>query len=253
MLCTGPVQEGYAVIFLETERLTLRNLLPQDAETMFDYRNNEICARYQRGQTRDQEGIVQLIARRGSDMLSADAPCMVAVALKATGEIQKQQTAAEVKANSQTWLNNLQSAAYENAVSRGTALYEAEQQRLADAAALQKQLEWQNQQAELKAQQGRAERERQYRISAVNNRLKQMGNGEGMDRKKVNYILDSTAGMDDMAYDLLVENGLVDTYVEMYNSIYNKDEFMDRRLKGELRNFATYEEYFDWARKQMEE
>ena len=85
MLCTGPVQEGYAVIFLETERLTLRNLLPQDAETMFDYRNNEICARYQRGQTRDQEGIVQLIARRGSDKLSADAPCMVAVALKATG------------------------------------------------------------------------------------------------------------------------------------------------------------------------
>ena len=173
--------------------------------------------------------------------------------LKATGEIQKQQTAAEVKANSQAWLNNLQSAAYETAVSRGTALYEAEQQRLADAAALQKQLEWQNQQAELKAQQERAERERQYRISAVNNRLKQMGNGEGMDRKKVNYILDSTAGMDDMAYDLLVENGLVDTYVEMYNSLYNKDEFMDRRLKGELRNFATYEEYFDWARKQMEE
>lgn len=35
--------------------------------------------------------------------------------LKATGEIQKQQTAAEVKANSQAWLNNLQSAAYENA------------------------------------------------------------------------------------------------------------------------------------------
>ena len=49
--------------------------------------------------------------------------------------------------NSQAWLNNLQSAAYENAVNRGTALYDAEQQRLADAAALQKQLEWQNQQA----------------------------------------------------------------------------------------------------------
>lgn len=172
--------------------------------------------------------------------------------LKATGEIQKQQTAAEVKANSQAWLNNLQSAAYENAANRGTALYEAEQQRLADAAALQKQLEWQKQQAELKAQQERAERERQYRISAVNNRLKQMGNGEGMDRKKVNYILDSMAGMDDMAYDLLVENGLVDTYVEMYNSIYNKDEFMDRRLKGELRNFATYEDYFNWARRNAE-
>ena len=51
--------------------------------------------------------------------------------------------------NSQAWYNNLQSAAYENAANRGTALYEAEQQRLADAAALQKQLEWQNQQAEL--------------------------------------------------------------------------------------------------------
>ena len=36
--------------------------------------------------------------------------------LKATGEIQKQQAAAEVKANSQAWYNNLQSAAYENAV-----------------------------------------------------------------------------------------------------------------------------------------
>ena len=56
MLCTGPVQEGYAVIFLETGRLTLRNLLPQDAETMFDYRNNEICARYQRGQTSPLHG-----------------------------------------------------------------------------------------------------------------------------------------------------------------------------------------------------
>lgn len=67
--------------------------------------------------------------------------------LKATGEIQKQQTAAEVKANSQAWYNNLQSTAYENAANRGTALYDAEQQRLADAAALQKQLEWQKQEA----------------------------------------------------------------------------------------------------------
>lgn len=73
--------------------------------------------------------------------------------LKATGEIQKQQTAAEVKANSQAWLNNLQSAAYENAANRGTALYEAEQQRLADAAALQKQLEWQREQLEWQKQQ----------------------------------------------------------------------------------------------------
>ena len=76
--------------------------------------------------------------------------------LKATGEIQKQQTAAEVKANSQAWYNNLQSAAYENAANRGTALYEAEQQRLADAAALQKQLEWQQKQLEWQKQQAAA-------------------------------------------------------------------------------------------------
>lgn len=35
------------MIFLETERLTLRNVISKDAETMYDYRNNEICARYQ--------------------------------------------------------------------------------------------------------------------------------------------------------------------------------------------------------------
>ena len=50
-------------------------------------------------------------------------------------------------------IHNLQSAAYENAANRGTALYEAEQQRLADAAALQKQLEWQREQLEWQKQQ----------------------------------------------------------------------------------------------------
>ena len=39
------------MIFLETERLLLRNTRPEDAKVMFDYRNNELCARYQRGQT----------------------------------------------------------------------------------------------------------------------------------------------------------------------------------------------------------
>ena len=53
-------------------------------------------------------------------------------------------------------IHNLQSAAYENAANRGTALYEAEQQRLADAAALQKQLEWQREQLEWQKQQAAA-------------------------------------------------------------------------------------------------
>lgn len=86
-MCRDCIQGVYAVVLLETERLVLRNLLPEDAETMFDYRNNAICARYQRGQTRDREGIVRLIARRAEDVLSPHAPCMLAAALKDTGEM----------------------------------------------------------------------------------------------------------------------------------------------------------------------
>ena len=71
----------------ETERLILRNVQPKDADIMFDYRNNEICARYQRGQTKDYEGIVELVERRKGDALSVDAPFMVAVALKGTDEM----------------------------------------------------------------------------------------------------------------------------------------------------------------------
>ena len=73
--------------FLETERLRLRSLLPKDAEIMYDYRNNEICARYQRGQTTDYDGIAALIERRKDDVLSVDAPFMAAVALKGTDEL----------------------------------------------------------------------------------------------------------------------------------------------------------------------
>lgn len=74
-------------MYVETKRLILRNVQPKDADTMFDYRNNEICARYQRGQTKDYEGIVELIKRRKGDVLSVDAPFMVTVALKDTDEM----------------------------------------------------------------------------------------------------------------------------------------------------------------------
>ena len=72
------------MIFLETERLILRNVAAKDADIMYDYRNNEICARYQRGQTKDYDGIVNLVEHRKSDVMSVDAPFMVAVALKDT-------------------------------------------------------------------------------------------------------------------------------------------------------------------------
>ena len=75
------------MIFMETNRLILRNVAAKDAEIMHDYRNNEICARYQRGQTKDYDGIVALVEHRKDDVMSVDAPFMAAVALKETDEM----------------------------------------------------------------------------------------------------------------------------------------------------------------------
>ena len=74
-------------MFLETERLCLRHVVAKDADIMYDYRNNEICARYQRGQTKDYEGILDLVERRKDDVMSVDAPFLVAVALNDTDEM----------------------------------------------------------------------------------------------------------------------------------------------------------------------
>lgn len=79
--------EASTLIFIKTERLYLRNTIPCDAAVMFDYRNNELCSRYQRGQTKDYEGIAKLVERRKNDVLSVEAPFMVAVAIKETNEM----------------------------------------------------------------------------------------------------------------------------------------------------------------------
>lgn len=73
--------------FLETERLILRNLVPDDAQVMHDYRNNEICARYQRGQTKDLDGICELIEQHQYDELNTSRPFILAVARKHTDEM----------------------------------------------------------------------------------------------------------------------------------------------------------------------
>ena len=75
------------MIFIETDRLVLRNVELKDADIMYDYRNNEICARYQRGQTKDHAGIIDLVGHRKADVMSVNAPFMVAVALKETDEM----------------------------------------------------------------------------------------------------------------------------------------------------------------------
>ena len=73
--------------FIETDRLILRNVAVKDIDTMYDYRNNEICARYQRGQTKDYDGIVALVEQRKGDVMGVNAPFMVAVALKDTDDM----------------------------------------------------------------------------------------------------------------------------------------------------------------------
>ena len=75
------------MICLETERLLLRNTRPEDAKVMFDYRNNELCARYQRGQTKDLSGIQSLVERRSNDEIGENENFMIAVENKTTGEM----------------------------------------------------------------------------------------------------------------------------------------------------------------------
>ena len=75
------------MICLETERLLLRNTQPEDAKVMFDYRNHEICARYQRGQTKDMSGIQTLVERRSKDDIGEHENFLIAVEKKATGEM----------------------------------------------------------------------------------------------------------------------------------------------------------------------
>ena len=75
------------MIFFETDRLYLRNVIPDDVATMFDYRNNEACARYQRGQTKTYEGIAELARKRKNDKISTENPFFIAVALKVTKEM----------------------------------------------------------------------------------------------------------------------------------------------------------------------
>ena len=81
------VEDRGQYILVETARLLLRNVAAKDAEIMYDYRNNEICARYQRGQVKDLDDIVALVERRKDDAVSVEAPFMVAVALKDTDEM----------------------------------------------------------------------------------------------------------------------------------------------------------------------
>ena len=51
---------------------------------MVDYRNNERCSKYQRGQTKDYKDIVALIERNKDNALNIASPTMISVALRET-------------------------------------------------------------------------------------------------------------------------------------------------------------------------
>ncbi len=75
------------MINLETDRLTLRNVQSADAAIMHDYRNDPVCAQYQRGQTKDLEGIRLLVEKRHSDSIGDQENFLIAVALKEIGDM----------------------------------------------------------------------------------------------------------------------------------------------------------------------
>lgn len=75
------------MIFLETERLVLRNLRAEDVDVMYDYRNNEVCARYQRGQAKERAEIAERVERRSKDVIGVETLFMLAVALKESNEM----------------------------------------------------------------------------------------------------------------------------------------------------------------------
>ena len=75
------------MFFLQTQRLVLRNVSAKDVSIIFDYRNHEHCARYQRGQTKDLPEIRALVKKREHDVITDTNNFMVAVALKETDEM----------------------------------------------------------------------------------------------------------------------------------------------------------------------
>ena len=75
------------MLFLQTERLLLRNVEEKDAAVMYDYRNNPICARYQRGQSKSQEAIENLIKQHKDDLMQIDQAFFIALALAESNEM----------------------------------------------------------------------------------------------------------------------------------------------------------------------
>ncbi len=59
--------------YLETDRLILRNLASSDLDELFDYRNNALCAKFQRWEDTSREFLADYIGKFGADMFGSEA------------------------------------------------------------------------------------------------------------------------------------------------------------------------------------
>lgn len=75
------------MVFLETSRLVLRNWEAGDLEELVDYRNDDRCTRYQRGQLHEREELAALIQRRKNDTFLPEGRKQLAIALKETNQL----------------------------------------------------------------------------------------------------------------------------------------------------------------------
>ena len=75
------------MIFLQTQRLTLRTLEEKDAPVLFDYRNEESCARYQRGRLKNLDEIRNMIEKHKEDRICESEEFRIALALRDTDEL----------------------------------------------------------------------------------------------------------------------------------------------------------------------
>ncbi len=74
-------------VFLETSRLILRNIKADDLEILYDYRNNELCSKYQRDQTKTKDGLARLIEEHKDDIISENHSFILAIELKKSAEM----------------------------------------------------------------------------------------------------------------------------------------------------------------------
>lgn len=70
-------------VWLETERLILRNLIEEDAEEIYDYRNNEECFRYQRWEDTSYDAVASFVNEyQESQFLSLEEEQHYAICMK---------------------------------------------------------------------------------------------------------------------------------------------------------------------------